>query len=338
MFVHMYLRLLGLAVLLLAGSAPAFAASAPQPPQSVPLNSVDDVTRFINDYRLHPRPTQLAPCVHAMSRLGLLADEEGAAVDIGFIAGVLGANQLRAEKMVAAMLPLRSDEQAVIVKAIAYSGLPNWRGILNDFIDKLSDRRMLIDSLATGKTQLLMDKPVDEGRTLDMLWGYYLATGYYQPVQRILTALPWSANREDLDKLAVGSMAKWTLATNAAKDQNLLQLYYTESKVAPDKVAKPLQEIIEAVEMADTSRIKKEAQAAIEDLKAKGPASKRTAAWDTQLGATAVAVGCVAAEVTGHVELGLPCIITGAVTQAAGKLVNSDGWSAKSLGLGFGGD
>ena len=325
-----------LAALLILLAIPAFAAAPPQ--RAAPFRSPDEVTRFVNEYRHNPQAARAAAAVHAMAQFGMLADEDGAAVHIGFIAGVLGANQLKAEKLISAMLPLRSDEEAVLIKAIAYSGLPNWRSILNDFIDRLADRRKLIDSLSTGKTVLLMDKPVDEGRTLDMLWGYYLATGYYQPVQRIITALPWSANKEDLDKLSVGSMAKWTLTSNAAKDQGLLRLYYTESKAAPEKVAKPLKDVIEAVEMAETGKIKKEAQAAIEELKAKGPASKRTIAWGTQLGATAVAVGCVAAEVTGHAELGIPCIITGAVTQAAGKMMQSDGWSAKSLGLGFGGD
>ena len=334
MFVLSLARHVAFAALLLAG-APALAVT----PQSAPrFASPDDVNRFVNQYRHTPQPARLAAAVHAMSQFGLLADEEGAAVHIGFIAGVLGTNQMKAEKLVGAMLPLRSDEEAIVIKAIAYSGLPNWRGILNDFVDRLADRRLLIDSLVTSKTVLLMDKPVEEGRTLDMLWGYYLATGYYQPVQRIMTALPWSNNKEDLDKLSVGSMAKWTLTSNAAKDQGLLRLYYTESKVAPEKVAVPLKEVIEAVEMAETGKIKKQAQVAIEELKTKGPASKRTLAWDTQLGATAVAVGCIAAEVTGHAELGIPCIVTGAVTQAAGKIMQSDGWSAKSLGLGFGGD
>ena len=333
MFVLSWARQLVFAAIAGLLFAPAYAATPPQR-----FASQDDVSRFVNDYRHTPQPARVPAAVHAMAQMGMLADEEGAAVHIGFIAGVLGSNQLAAHKLIAAILPLRSDEQAVLIKAIAYSGLPNWRGLLNDFIDRLADRRKLIDSLSTGKTVLLMDKPVEEGRTLDMLWGYYLATGYYQPVQRIMTALPWSANKEDLDKLSVGSMAKWTLTSNAAKDQGLLRLYYTESKVASEKVAAPLKDIIEAVEMAETGRIKRQAQDAIEELKAKGPASKRTIAWDTQLGATAVAIGCVAAEVTGHAELGIPCIITGAVTQAAGKMVTSDGWSAKSLGLGFGGD
>ena len=323
-------RLAACAVLL---AAPAFAANAASPPAPVFI-SPDAVTGFVNGYRHKPQPSQLPALVHAMAQLGMFADEEAAAVHIGFIAGVLGSNQLKAGKLVGAMLPLRSDEEAVVIKAVAYSGLPNWRGLLNDQIDRLADRKLLIDSLATGKTKLLMEMPVDEGRTLDMLWGYYLATGYYQPVQRILSALPWSDNRDDLEKLLVGSMVKWTLTSNAAKDQGLLRLYYAEMKVQPDKVSKPLKEVIDAVEMAETGKIKKQAQAAVEELRTKGPASKRTMAWSANLASTAVAAGCIVAGVTGHVELGLPCILTGAATQAVGHIVTSDGWSAKALGFG----
>ena len=322
-------RLAASAVVLL--TAPAFAATSRAPPA---FASPDAVSGFVNTYRHKPHPEQLPALVHAMAQLGMFVDEDGAAVHIGFIAGVLGSNQLKAGKLVGAMLPLRSDEEAAVIKAVAYSGLPNWRGLLNDQIDRLADRKLLIDSLATGKTKLLMDMPVDEGRTLDMLWGYYLATGYYQPVQRILSALPMSNDKDDLEKLLVGSMVKWTLTSNAAKDQGLLRLYYAEMKVQPDKVAKPLKDVIDAIEMAETGKIKKQAQAAVEELRTKGPASKRTMAWGTQIASTAIAAGCIVAGATGHVELGLPCIIGGAASQGIGHLVTSDGWSAKSFGLG----
>jgi hypothetical protein len=329
--VSVYKSLLLAALLALALPAQVLAGSAlPR------VASPDQIQLFINTYRKHPEPKLLPPAVRAMAELGLLSDEEPAAVYIGFIAGVLGDNQLKAEKLVSAMLPLPADAQAVVVRAIAYSGLPNWRGILNDFVWRMPERKVLIDKLVTTRPPLLMDMPVSEGRTLDMLWGFYLATGSYQPVQRVVSALPWAADRDDLDRLVVGSMAKWTLASNAAKDQQLLKLLKEERKVASVKVGKPLQDVIDAVEIAETGKIKKEALAAIDELKIKGPASKRTMAWGSELGATAIAAGCVVASVTGHVELGIPCVVGGAMTQAAGKIMTSDtfsGWSARMLGL-----
>ncbi len=313
-------------------------AATPVPPVFV---SAEHISQFMNTYRQKPNAWRLPAAVQAMSDFGLFSDEESAAVHIGFIAGVLGDNQTKAGKLISAMLPLRADGQAIVIKAVAFSGLPNWKGLLNDVMDKMPERKILIDRYVTGRAPLLMDMPVDQGRTLDMLWGYYLATGNYQPVQRIISALPWSNETDDLEKLVVGSMAKWTLATNAAKDQGLLQLFYTEAKVAPAKVAKPLNEVINAVEIAETGQIKKQAVAAIEELKTKGPASKRTMAWGTEIGATALALGCVAASALGHPEVGIPCVIGGASVQAAGKVMSMDGWSMKSLGLGglgFGGN
>ena len=57
---------------------------------------------------------------------------------------------------------------------------------------------------------------------LDTLWGYYLASGSYAPVLRIVELLPWSKDRDNVDRLTVGSMAKYTLATNASRDAALL--------------------------------------------------------------------------------------------------------------------
>ena len=323
-----WLNLLVFGALQLLTGAPALAAPPPR------FQSGDQVLQWVQSYRLKPDPWRLPLAVRALSDLGQFSDEEGAAVHIGFIAGVLGDNQLKAEKLIAAMLPLPPEAESAVIKAVAYSGLPNWRGVLNQFVDKMPERRVLIDKLAMGGKPHLMAMAVEEGRTLDMLWGYYLATGYYQPVQRILSALPWSEDKNDLEKLLVGSMAKWTLASNAAKNQGLLELYKTEAAIAPPRLAKPLREVIEAVEIAETGRIKKQALAAIEELKTKGPASRRTAAWGTELGATAIAVGCVVAGVTGHAELGIPCVISGALTQAAGKVLTSESWSAKALGFG----
>lgn len=57
--------------------------------------------------------------------------------------------------------------------------------------------------------------------------------------------------------------------------------------------------------------------AAIDELKRKGPASKRDISTWGQVGQGAFALGCIVAATTGHVELGLPCIIGGAASSAA---------------------
>jgi hypothetical protein len=65
------------------------------------------------------------------------------------------------------------------------------------------------------------------------------------------------------------------------------------------------------------SAIRKEAIGAIEELKRKGPGSKRDVMTAGRIGEGAIALGCIGAAATGNVALGLPCVVGGAVTSAA---------------------
>jgi hypothetical protein len=89
------------------------------------------------------------------------------------------------------------------------------------------------------------------------------------------------------------------------------------SQMAPKNVAPALNEVIEAAETVETTRLRKDALASIEELKRKGPGSKRDISNWGLIGQGALALGCIAAAATGHVELGLPCIIGGAASGAA---------------------
>ena len=65
-----------------------------------------------------------------------------------------------------------------------------------------------------------LEIPVDDGAyVIDALWGYYFATGRREPIQRIVGALALSEDKNDVEKLTIGSMAKWTLATNASREK-----------------------------------------------------------------------------------------------------------------------
>src|SRR6202162_2241160 len=50
---------------------------------------------------------------------------------------------------------------------------------------------------------------------LDTLWGYYFATGSYMPILHIIKMLPWTKSRDTVDKLTVGSMARYPMASYA---------------------------------------------------------------------------------------------------------------------------
>ena len=80
-----------------------------------------------------------------------------------------------------------------------------------------------------------------------------------------------------------------------------------------------LQEVIDAAETFEFGRVRKDAMAAIDQLKMKGPASARNTQWWGTAGQTVLALGCVVAGAMGHVEVGIPCVLGGALSGAALK-------------------
>ena len=57
--------------------------------------------------------------------------------------------------LVAKMLPIAPADHWVLVRAIAYSGLPNWKELLATFVDRMPTRRAMIDQYLDGKLPTL---------------------------------------------------------------------------------------------------------------------------------------------------------------------------------------
>jgi hypothetical protein len=310
-------------VLVLCG-APATAAApqkrlAPDKPTAA-FSSSENLLRWINGYRTRPDPDNVPIAVRAMSELGLFRDFDTAGVYIGFMAGVLQVNPKRAEELGAKMFPMPPEDQVAIVRAIAYSDLPDWKGLMLKFVERMPARKALIDRFVYGKQPTLRQIALDSGPApLDMLWGMYFATGSYEPVVRMVSILSWSKDQNNVERLTIGSMAKLSLATNASRDKELLDMLKGAMGHETKETRAVLREVIEAAETFEFGRVRKDAVAAIDQLKLKGPASIRNTQWWGQAGQTALALGCIVAGALGHVEVGVPCVVGGAISGAALK-------------------
>lgn len=328
-----------IALLMLLLAVPASAA----PTRYGDLVSTESVLRWINAYRTKPDPAGAPAAVQALSRFGAFKDPEQSGVFVGFLAGVIGTNPDKAEALIAKMLPLPPGDQWVVVRAIAYSGHPEWRNLLRRFAGRLPARKVMIDkylaeqlprlyqyeqepSVSTWDTvrskfagkELPKAKVLEPSpELLDTYWGHYFATSHGRPIMRIIEMLPWANDVDSVEKLTLGSMAKYTLASNASRDPELLAMLRDAHERRPKETAKVLGQVIDAAETVETAKLRKEAFAAIEELRRKGPAYRRNVSWWGQIGQGALALGCIAAAATGQVYLGLPCVITGGVTSAA---------------------
>jgi hypothetical protein len=322
-------------------------APAPQAPETrrsaAPLpafSTPDSLLEWVYNYRSHKAPSRVPAAVQSMRELGLFRDEEKAAFCTGFIAGVLGDNPKDGPRLVAKMLPMPDKDQAVLIRAIAYSGRPDWRDLLTKFKDRMPLRGPLIDSYTSGEAKTLMQVELDKATVIYTLWGYYVATGQYQPVVRIMQALRWSKNKNDgnfsvkkifsgwrndpsaVDKISTGATAKWTLASYAERNRDLLSLYRAEYERQPPEIAKPLRDVIVAAEAFESEKVRKDQFGAIEDAQKLQATNEAGMSKAATAGSIAIATGCVAASALGQFYIAVPCVIGGALYTGAMKLMH----------------
>lgn len=327
-------------------------AAATQQLRTIDLMTPDSVLRWINGYRQKPDPASVPDVVKALSRMSAFKDPETSGPYVGFIAGVIGSNPDRAQQLIGKMFPLPEENHWVIVRAIAYSAHPDWKHLLRVFAPRMPSRSVMITNYLRNRSPTLFQvaprrmpttgqkvrsyfsydtyfggkkkgprlelEPTPE--LLDTFWGYYFASGRYRPVSRIVAMLPYSNDNNNVELLTLGNMAKFTLASNAVRDMKLLaMLRQARQRNLPKATAAPLKEVITAAETVETGRLRKQAMASIEELRRKGPQSRREISRWGHIGTGALALGCIGAAAMGQVALGLPCVVGGALSSAGLK-------------------
>jgi hypothetical protein len=318
-------------------------------PEIDPRASLSVVQQWIYNYRAKPDYSHVPAAVRVLFHSQTFKEPENAGIYLGFIAGAIGSNPAKAEQLVNSFFPVPPEDEWVIVRAIAFSGLSDWRNLLRRIEPKMPARRVMIDAYLSGTLPTLTEIPLEEPKPgmmdklrgvftknpfakdekkldmaqtfagnqdlLDTLWGYYFATGSHLPILKIMQMLPWSKSRDTVEKLTVGSMARYTLASYAVRDANLREFLRSELPNQPEAVKVPLTEVIQAADTVQLGAVRKDALAAVEELKTKGSDSRRNLDFWGQMGVGALALGCVSAAALGQVEIGIPCVIGGSASQ-----------------------
>ena len=138
---------------------PARAAVAPEIDPSASLNVVQ---QWIYNYRSKPDYAHVPAAVRVLFHSQTFKEPENAGIYLGFIAGAIGSNPAKAEQLVNSFFPVRPEDEWVVVRAIAYSGLPDWRNLMRKIEVKLPARRVMIEGYLDGSQPTLMDIPLED--------------------------------------------------------------------------------------------------------------------------------------------------------------------------------
>src|SRR3954468_9211456 len=139
--------------------APAGAAVTPE---IDPRASLDVVQRWIYNYRAKPDYAHVPAAVRVLFHSQSFKEPENAGIYLGFVAGAIGSNPAKAEQLVTSFFPVAPEDEWVIVRAIAYSGLPDRRYLLRKLAPRMPGRKVMIDSYLANTLPTLANIPLEE--------------------------------------------------------------------------------------------------------------------------------------------------------------------------------
>src|SRR3979409_2369492 len=107
-------------------------AEAAVTPELDPRASLNVVQQWIYNYRAKPDYAHVPAALRVLFHAQTFKEPENSGIYLGFIAGAIGSNPAKAEQLVASLLPVAPEDEWVIVRALAYSGLPDWGHLLRN--------------------------------------------------------------------------------------------------------------------------------------------------------------------------------------------------------------
>ena len=161
------------------------------------------VQQWIYNYRAKPDYAHVPAAVRVLFHAQTFKEPENSGIYLGFIAGAIGSNPAKAEQLVNSFFPVAPEDEWVIVRAIAYSGLPDWRNLLRKVAPKMPGRKVMIDSYLAGTLPTLANIPLEETKPgmLDKLRGVFTKNPFAKDDKKLKMVQTFASNQDLLDTL-----------------------------------------------------------------------------------------------------------------------------------------
>lgn len=243
------MRLLFAIVLLVTFTAPA----------EGDFQSQDEFSNWFTFYYQNPDPRRIPDAIEYMGQSGLLDKKNSISPIFGFLAGGFRDNPEQVAGWVDRFNSLKEPHLGVVVLGLWYANLPDSQKRVYMLLDKHPNLKQQFGFLYQGSPMSVEKIPLEQGAwVLDALWGNFMATGSKTPVVRIMTTLPWVDVKGDINRLLVGGAARWSLTSNAAQHQRVLEFCEAEVRTQPKEIAEKLREVIANAKKERQDRHKKD--------------------------------------------------------------------------------
>ncbi|MBC2600515.1 hypothetical protein [Puniceicoccus vermicola] len=198
-----------------------------------PLQSQDSAEaegNWMMDYYLDPTPEELPSHLIQLSEDGVLSDPKAQAPIVGFTSQVMANHPDRVGDWMAQLSDLPEDSAVAVQTALWFSNTEASREYFEE-----NDLNEYLEAPAPDILGMAIDNP----GTLDLLWGYFFATGEKAPIESLVSSLALAqyagalnaypesekteTDREAAYFDATFQSALWSLESNAVAHPRVLQ-------------------------------------------------------------------------------------------------------------------
>lgn len=210
------------------------------------FSSQDDFNRWSAYYYVHPNPKRVVPAIRFMAESGVLDQETQRAPTMAFLAEIFRQNEGSLTTWLRELEDLEEAQQKVLWHALWFSNCAAASALLLEFRYRISpEGKELIDRLLKEEPPEMLSLPVSSPAVLDMLWSTFFVSGDERCVQRVISVLPLSKPKGDLEKFLIGEAARWSLVSNALQHERVLKICRKEAASQPKEVRAVLVKVIQ---------------------------------------------------------------------------------------------
>jgi len=223
------------------GFSPAFEASpiSPETPKKIKkphFTSIEQFQEWAEWFYKHPDPDHFPDALFYIFRLHLHEVEDLGPTTAGFVAGIFHRYPGKIKDWAGSFDCLTTDEIIFVSFSLWLSGAPDSIAVSEDLIKKLPDGREKNELMGRFGVSppSIDDMPFEGPDVIDILWGWFFATGDAGCIRRIISALlP--------DNMIPTDMIRSSLLTNAVDHERVLeileeQLHYSSPDLVDELV------------------------------------------------------------------------------------------------------
>lgn len=140
---------------------------------------------WLEFYYLNPKPDEFISQMEAWQKEGVLRDFNVQPVLIAFISQLMRENREKIQPWWLSLKEMAPEDRAVFGAALLFARVGEADVIVEDALGKKFDDE--------ERPPKILEIPLDKTSTLDMLWGFYYATGSESAVRRIVKSFLYEA-------------------------------------------------------------------------------------------------------------------------------------------------